>query len=183
MKKNIKKLTLIVSAFIFLPQSTLAIQNPLGVNDFGELVGSITRFLFNIGLTLVPVIFLLGAFYLITAAGDENKIKKAKNIFQYTIVGLVILLISSGAVSFIFNLTSPGFDVEQTINNGFRIMFWGIVSIASLFFMLGAYYYMTAGQKPENIAKGKSVFVWAIVGLIMAFISLGIREFIVSVIV
>ncbi len=73
---------------------------------FGEVATVSRRFL---GLALyfaAPVVvgfLIIAAFYMITSAGDEERVKKAKSIFTNTLIASVILL---GAYSFITDLAS-----------------------------------------------------------------------------
>jgi hypothetical protein len=52
---------------------------------------------------IVVAFLVLAAFYLITSAGDEEKVKKAKSIFVNTLIASIILL---GAYSFITDLAN-----------------------------------------------------------------------------
>ena len=57
----------------------------------------------------------------------------------------------------------------------------GVIGVVSLVvFVVGAYYYLTAGGNPEKIKQGTTTLVWAIIGIIIAFGSYAILEFILS---
>lgn len=65
-------------------------------NDWVDLLIAITNWIFYI-LTFVAVIMLLyAAFLYITAGDDEEKVKKAKNIIIYAVIGLMIALLANG---------------------------------------------------------------------------------------
>ena len=52
-----------------------------------------------IAVALVPLMFVWAGFYFITANGEPEKIKKAKNIMLYTVIGLAIVLLSRAIIS------------------------------------------------------------------------------------
>lgn len=97
--KNIKKELLVflalfaVLAFL-LPQISRGVDfpNPLRYDTFQELVTAIIKFIFNLSLWVAPIMFIVAGFYYITAAGDPEKIKTAKNILIYTAIGLIIVI-------------------------------------------------------------------------------------------
>ena len=56
------------------------------------------------GLGLFAVIMVIwGGYGWMMAAGNEEKIKKAKAILSYAIIGLIIILLAWAMVSFVFN--------------------------------------------------------------------------------
>lgn len=64
----------------------------------------------NILLMLLGLIFLVlllyGGFTWMTAMGNEEKVKKAKQTITSAAIGLLIILVSYGIVSFVFYLLS-----------------------------------------------------------------------------
>jgi len=97
--KNIKK-ELLVSLVLFvvltflLPQISRGVDfpNPLQYDTFQELVTAIIKFIFNLSLWVAPIMFIVAGFYYITAAGNPEKVKTAKNILIYTAIGLIIVI-------------------------------------------------------------------------------------------
>ena len=74
------------------PAGTICFRNPACVSTFSELINKIANFIFWVGLGLAPLMILVGAVYIFTAAGDPAKVKTAMNIFLYTGIGLVIII-------------------------------------------------------------------------------------------
>ena len=86
-----------VSSYLFLlvaPSSALAasLQNPLKVKSFEEFVKELLNAVIYIGLPVVALFIIYSGFLFITAQGDVEKIKTAKNTFLYTIIGVAIFL-------------------------------------------------------------------------------------------
>ncbi len=68
--------------------------------------------------------------------------------------------------------------VEGGIGIIFNAAFWLLLLVAGVFFLLGAFYFLTAGQNPDNAAKGKSIITYAIIAIIVAILARGLAEFI-----
>jgi len=83
---------------------TICIQNPLKSCSFEDLVNSIINFIFYVAVALAPLMIIIGAFYLLTSGGSEQKIKTGKDIMMYTVIGLTIVLLAKGLISVIKQL-------------------------------------------------------------------------------
>lgn len=69
-------------------------------------------------------------------------------------------------------LTSPfgtGVDVQTLIGRVIKAGLGITGSIALLMFVYGGFLWLTAGGSPEKIKQGKSIFVWAVLGLTVIF--------------
>ena len=92
----------IISCLIFpLLVSAVEIKNPLKYDTFGELIEAIINFIFKIALVLAPLFIIIGGFYFVAAQGDPAKIKTGQDIIKYTLIGLLIILLSRGLVAVI----------------------------------------------------------------------------------
>ena len=79
-----------------MPVGTVCYCNPLGGDGLESIIDPIIGFIFKISVVVVPVLVIYGAFMIITAAGDADKIKQAKQIIFWTLVGFIIVLLSRG---------------------------------------------------------------------------------------
>jgi len=50
---------------------------------------------------LAIILLLVGAVYFILSTGDPGRVKRAKDIIQNTIIGLVIIIMAYGAVTLV----------------------------------------------------------------------------------
>lgn len=108
--KNIVKAS-VAAAVVAQTQLTSAAVNLGGSNVQGGLQGSadsadnaVQSLITNaIGfLYLVAVIFALwGGFNILTAGGDEEKVKKGKTILIQAAIGLVVIWLASSIITFI----------------------------------------------------------------------------------
>jgi hypothetical protein len=97
------KKIILISLLLSLPVMSLAVefQNPLEYETFGELIDAIIKFIFYIAIVIVPLMLIIGAFYLLTAAGDPKKIGTGKNVIIYTLIGLVVIMLARGLIAVI----------------------------------------------------------------------------------
>jgi hypothetical protein len=79
----------------------IIIDNPIKSKTFEELIANITNFVFLVSIALAPLMIILAGFYYMTANGEPEKIKKAKDIMLYTVIGIAVVLLSRAFVSMI----------------------------------------------------------------------------------
>lgn len=99
---SVVQLLLIVSPLLVLAQP----QAPTVLTDYGSVIDKIStviNWMFGILLTLAVVFFLYAAFLYLTAAGDEEKVKKAKDVIIYVVVAVVVAVLAKGLVLVITN--------------------------------------------------------------------------------
>lgn len=80
------------------------IENPIEAESIQELISTIGKSLYAIAFALVPLMVLVGAFYILTAAGNPERVNTGRNIIMWTIIGLGIVIISTGIAELIKNL-------------------------------------------------------------------------------
>jgi hypothetical protein len=94
---------------ITTPPGTNTLTNPLScgstANDPGFLcvAHNIINALFWISLPIATMI-LVGAFQILTAAGDETKFATGKRTIVYAVVGLAAIIVGLGGVDLIQNI-------------------------------------------------------------------------------
>ena len=76
----------------------VTIDNPITSETFGEFMGKIAKWLFNVALVVAPIMFVIGGFYYITAQGDPAKIKKAGDLITWTAIGLIVIMLTNGII-------------------------------------------------------------------------------------
>ena len=87
-----------------------AIENPLPWESIEELIGAITNFIFRVAVIVAPIMFIIAGFFFITSAGEPEKVRKARNVFNYTLIGLVVVLLATGMYELIKSILSGGED-------------------------------------------------------------------------
>lgn len=78
--------------------------NPLTATSFSEITENIIKWIVNIGILIAVVMIIYSGLLFMTAAGEEEKITKAKKALMWSLIGLAILLIGKGWISIIKSL-------------------------------------------------------------------------------
>ena len=73
-------------------------DNPILHKTFEALINAVIDFIFKVALVVATIMILIGGFYFITSGGDPGKIKTAKDVILYTIIGFMIVLLSKGLI-------------------------------------------------------------------------------------
>ncbi len=112
---KILPLFLVVFTLLAAPLSGLAlIDDPdtgtAPIQDLGGFetwLSSIVTYIGTIFWILTVLFLVIAAFYYLTSAGSEDKLKKAKSMLIYAIIAIVVALFASGAsalISSVFDL-------------------------------------------------------------------------------
>lgn len=74
------------------------------------------------------------------------------------------------------DIKSPQVLVGQIINSLFGI----IGSLALVMFIYGGFLWMTSAGSSEQVKKGKDIFIWAVVGLVVIFSAYSLVRFVIQ---
>src|SRR3990167_7166404 len=92
---GISYLLLPIKAFAQSPAPTIKITPPKqGYSNLGEFVSNFLTLVFGVGVLLVLVMLILGAFEWITSGGDKEAVGKARGRIINALIGLAILAIA-----------------------------------------------------------------------------------------
>lgn len=83
---------------------TIKINNPLKSNDISELINRIVNWLLVIGAPILALMIIIGAFQILTAAGNAEQVTLGRKTITYAVVGYILLLISTGITKIIADL-------------------------------------------------------------------------------
>ncbi len=88
--------------FLVLPFCVLADPPDLGTtDDVIDVIENIRNFLYAIFGICVTICFIIAGFYFITAGGDPDKIKTAKSMVKYGIIGTAMGVVAGGMAELI----------------------------------------------------------------------------------
>ena len=107
------------SAMALLISPSLALAQPDikqgNIGGGASAYGDIIRIIQNVGswmlgilLTLSAIFIIYAAFLFLTAAGDETKVKEAKNIIIYAIVAIVVGILAWGITQVVQSIILHG---------------------------------------------------------------------------
>jgi cytochrome bd-type quinol oxidase subunit 2 len=163
------------------PTHSLTIANFLTniIEGFGVLMGMVT---------IAMVVY--SGFQMIVSQGNEEDVSQAKSSLQWSVSGLVIILLAFAIVSAIgqfFQINpnvnpNPGqiqspiltdniTSLSRTIFNGFL----SVVGLVAIFFIVvSGFRYVTARGDDEQLSQAKKGLEWAIIGLIVSALAYAI---------
>ena len=73
-------------------------------NNLMGALNSIVNWLFTVLLIVAVIFILIAAFNFITAAGDPEKVKTARQFVIYALIGVVVALLARGLITFVQNV-------------------------------------------------------------------------------
>jgi len=77
----------------------IEIRNPIDSDTFAELVDKVIGLLWRLSIVIVPLMIIVSGFYFVTSVGDPDRIKTAKNIILYTVIGFSIIALASTIIA------------------------------------------------------------------------------------
>ena len=100
MKKYFGLLVLIVLlAPLTIQAQRVTIENPLEAENIWELLDAVIDFIFIISIPLAALLIVVGGYFFLASAGDPEKVRKAKHLIIYTLVGLLVVFLSKAIIS------------------------------------------------------------------------------------
>lgn len=109
---KIKKIisAVVLAGFLVSPVLVLAATAPKAFTNVGTLEAkliAITDIVFTILLSIAGLFLIISGFFYITAAGDPEKIKKAKQMLINALIGVAIALAAKGIVNVLEDILKP----------------------------------------------------------------------------
>ncbi len=104
-------LFVILFAFSYTSVNAVGIINPLGANNFCELLTGLSSKIAGLVATLSGIMIIIAGMMYLTSAGDQQKMTTAKTALKYAIMGIIIALLAIPIVEIIkevLNVSVPG---------------------------------------------------------------------------
>ncbi len=83
---------------------TINLTTPISCTNFSCVFERIMNTLFWIAVPLTGIMVIIGAFQILTAAGNPEKFKSGKKTLLYAVIGFAVVLISGGVVPIIMSI-------------------------------------------------------------------------------
>lgn len=109
MKKILISLVLVgllAIPFVSLCQQTKQ-PSPLPKYDPVEVLKKLVDWVFAILLIFAALMIVVAGFYFITAAGDLEKVKTARNFVLYAIIGVLVAFLARGLIWLVEQIVAP----------------------------------------------------------------------------
>lgn len=91
---------------ITFAQFNVTLANPLKANTFLEFIGYVINFLFVASFVIAPLMIVIAGFLMVTSGSSQKpqeNIERAKAIVQYTMWGVIIILLAKGFITFMLD--------------------------------------------------------------------------------
>lgn len=82
------------------PQN-FSIENPIGIDNFEDLVNLIGVWIFNLSIPIAVIIIIYAGILMLTAGANPGQFKKGAEALKYAVIGLAIIFIGKGFVTLI----------------------------------------------------------------------------------
>jgi hypothetical protein len=108
-KGRIEAMKKILPLILFFMTNTVhAVQiEPPVKGDLADLIERIWTWLYWMSFPVAVLMIIVAGFMFVTASGNENQIKKAKNLLLYTAIGFLVIILSQGVVNLIKDDLAP----------------------------------------------------------------------------
>ena len=160
--------------------------NPLGFTTVSQLLSSVLSNMMGI-IAIISIIFIvLGGLMYMMSAGNETMITRAKKTWTGAVIGLSIAIAAptflktiqailggsgttaTSAESWVSSALSLH-DIAVNVLN-LLLSIFGIVAMISM--LVGGIMYLTSGGDERKIDKGKDIFKYSLIGIIVALSAL-----------
>jgi hypothetical protein len=161
--------------------TTITFPNPITANSIDEVLTSLLSALSGLVVTLAIIFIVLGGILYMLSAGDPGMIKRAKDCWLFSVIGLAIVVAAPTFLKQVQEIlggrlvgggVEDALTVLQIATNvlNFLLSIVGIIAIISL--VVAGSMYMTAYGDDTRAATAKKMGTWAVIGIAIALGSL-----------
>lgn len=163
-------------------------QTELGqVENFGEFISLIWAFGSRAIIAFGIFFIVLGAFYYIASAGNEEKIEQGKEMIFGSLIAIAIVLLSGVLIRILHQPTqgvaSTLSEIPRVIGNATNILISLIGAFSFLMLAYAGFLYLTGRGEKTQILKAHRAFAYSIYGLIIGILAYGIANTVIRFLV
>jgi len=91
---------LVLASLLIMPAIGLAYETPPASPEVNvmEMISSITNWLFAILLIMAAIFIIIAGFFFVTAMGDPEKVKSARNFVLWALIGVAVGIAAKGLI-------------------------------------------------------------------------------------
>lgn len=98
-----KVLASLVSLGLLVGPAIVLAQPPVGAPDWGtvdfwDALDNIFNYLFWILIVIAAIAIVIAAYFFVTAAGDPDKTKKARDFVLYALIGVLVAFLAKALI-------------------------------------------------------------------------------------
>ncbi|MDR0957042.1 MAG: pilin [Candidatus Nomurabacteria bacterium] len=168
-------------------------ERPTSDGTVCEYHGSVANLVFTVALNIIDIVLRLGSiiavgfvifggFKYITAQGDPGKAKEGRQTIMRALLGMLIAIVSSVAVSFVVSRMNNNIKQSGTelLQNTLSLVYFVLGLVAVVMIIIGAYKYIMSSGDPKKAADGKNTIIFSVVGLVIVLLAFTITNFVVG---
>ncbi|MFC1595142.1 pilin [Patescibacteria group bacterium] len=99
--KILKKIYIFWPCFVYAEGETF--PDPLGGKTLPELIDDIMSWVIMIALPIASIMIIYAGFLFVTSKGNEEKLKKAKSVLLWAIIGTAVVIGAKGLAAAFVN--------------------------------------------------------------------------------
>lgn len=154
--------------------------NPLRFTNVEQFLGGIMVAIQRIIVALALVFIMIGAVMILTSAGSSGMVEKGKAAITMALVGLALGVAAPSLLKELANIVGWGGaeavkDALTLTQIAMKILNFllGTMGILALVMMvIGASMYLTSAGDDDRIKKGKDIFKYSLLGVVLAMSSM-----------
>ena len=98
---NKKLLSLVIFGSLILPVLTLAVAQPPPTKDVWTIITNITNLVYGLLLAVAVLFVIIAGFQYLTAGGDPEKLKTARDKIMYAAIAVLVGVAATGIVNIV----------------------------------------------------------------------------------
>jgi len=162
--------------------TSVEFPNPLGFTTVSALLSSVLTNLMGILAIISLVFIIIGGIMYMVSAGNETMVTRAKKTWTGAVIGLAIAMAAPTFLKTIQTIlggnSNTGGSADSWVSNALSLrdiavnvldLLLSIIGIIAMISMIiGGIMYLTAAGDERRIDKGKEIFKYSIIGIIVA---------------
>lgn len=159
-------------------------QTALGeVSNFGEFISLVWSYGSQVLLALAVFFILLGAFFYVASAGNDDRISQGKQMIFGSFIAILIVIFSGVLIRTLHKPAegTTGYltDIPTVIGRASAILTGAIAGFSALMLVYASLLYILARGDEEKIRKSHAAFRYALLGLLIGLIAYGAVDMVV----
>jgi len=160
-------------------------QTALGeVSTFGELVSLLWAYGANVIIALAIFFVVLGAFFYVASAGNEDRIAQGKEMIFGALIAVVVVMLSGVLIRTLHKpaegSTGALADIPNVIGNATNILVGIIGAFAILMLIYSSFLYLTARGDTDRVEKAQNALRYAIYGLVIGVLAFALVNTVIN---
>ena len=152
--------------------------NPIAFATVDRLLEQVATTVQSIVAVLAVLMIVVAGILYMTSAGDQGKVETAKKAVTAAIIGLALALAAPALLKEIYDVLgasgAPTVNrtLSQIITETIKVLAGFVGSISVLMLVVGGIMYITSAGDSTKADTAKNIIKYAIIGLVVALISL-----------